>query len=97
MSVIIYEPGTLKVQDVCEGPDESGRCPRANADNNVPCSGSELALSKDESSGSSAGLERRRILVPEQFRLCPTGSRGAIRAVFAAGMRYFHPYASQGE
>lgn len=48
MVAIRYKPCGLRVEFVCEGPDERARCPYVAPGQVVPCAGRKLALSKDE-------------------------------------------------
>lgn len=48
MVAVTYKPCGLRVDFVCDGPGERGKCPRALAGEIVPCAGRKLALSKDE-------------------------------------------------
>ena len=41
-ALIYYNDGETKVQEVCAGPDEQGRCPRAEQRRPVTCAGKRL-------------------------------------------------------
>jgi hypothetical protein len=67
---VIYAPGDLRVIAVCDGPDGIGRCPNVTG-GEVPCSGLEIALSKEEFKQTAPGLRRPRLAVPASSTDCP--------------------------
>ena len=71
MVAVMYSPGTQHVVAMCDGPTRAGFCPRVTLADEVPCSGLEIVLSKDESDPPPDGLDRPRIAVPRCTVACP--------------------------
>jgi len=71
MVAVMYVPGSLRVMSVCDGPDRTGFCPRVAVAEQVPCSGYEIVLSRDEYGGTRGGIRRPRWKVPAHATVCP--------------------------
>ncbi len=92
MVTVVYAPGDLRVISVCDGPDNIGQCPYAAVGGEVPCSGLDVALSKEELSQMPQGLRRPRFRVSPGSTSCPLAGRGPT-AHFCFCRDYFSPFA----
>jgi hypothetical protein len=72
MVAVTYKTCGLRVDFVCDGPDQRGQCPRVSTGEIVPCAGRKVALSKDEVAPALLrGRYRVAYRVPTDAVYCP--------------------------
>lgn len=94
MVAVIYAPKDLRVIAVCDGPDNTGRCPHVTG-GEVPCSGLEIALSKADFNQTPDGLSRPRLAVPASSTDCLLRNPSLTLAGCRVCRDYFSPFAVQ--
>jgi hypothetical protein len=85
MVAVMYAPGDLRVAEVCDGPDASGKCPRVAPGDEVPCWGLDIVLSHDD----PRHVTNERILVMPGTTVCPLYQAAAEMQALRT---YFSPF-----